>query len=160
MSIQIENCTIGLNTKPFVIAEMSGNHNQSLDIALKIVEEAARSGANAIKLHTYTEDTITMDVPGLKYKINSRDSPWEGDTLYELYKKAHTPWEWHDPIMKRAKELGIICFSSPFDESSVDFLERLNVPAYKIASFENNHLPLIKKVASTGKPLIISIPTK
>lgn len=135
---------------------MSGNHNQSLDRALSIVEAVADTGADAIKLQTYTADTMTIDHEGKSFQINADESLWSGQTLHNLYKKAHTPWEWHLPIMKRAKELGLICFSSPFDESAVDFLETLNVPAYKIASFENNHLPLISKVASTGKPLIIS----
>jgi N-acetylneuraminate synthase len=135
---------------------MSGNHNQSLDKALELVEVASRSGAHAIKLQTYTADTITLNVDREEFKIKDKDSLWSGETLYQLYEKAHTPWDWHKPIMDRAKELGLLCFSSPFDESAVDFLEELQVPAYKIASFESNHLPLIRKVASTGKPMIIS----
>ena len=142
--MQIENKIIGADYPPFIIAEMSGNHNQSLDRALQIVKAAAETGAHALKLQTYTADTITLDIEE------------DGKSLHELYQKAHTPWEWHKPIMQRANELGMICFSSPFDETAVDFLEELDVPAYKIASFENNHLPLIKKVASTGKPMIIS----
>jgi N-acetylneuraminate synthase len=154
--IKIENKIIGRESAPFIIAEMSGNHNQSLERALKIVDAAAESGAHALKLQTYTADTITLDVRGGDFYINDSKSLWKGQNLHELYKHAYTPWEWHKPIMKRASELGMISFSSPFDESAVDFLEELNVPAYKIASFECNHLPLIKKVASTGKPIIIS----
>jgi pseudaminic acid synthase len=147
---------IGCNARPFVIAEMSGNHNQSLDRALAIVEAAATAGAHAIKLQTYTADTITLNVRGGEFSISDEGSPWKGKNLHDLYKQAYTPWEWHAPIMARANELGMVCFSSPFDESAVDFLTSLNVPAFKIASFENNHLPLIRKVASTGKPMIIS----
>ena len=154
--ILISNQPVGKDYRPFVIAEMSGNHNQSLERALLIVEKAAESGAHAIKLQTYTADTITMNVRGGNFEINDAKSLWSGKNLYELYQSAHTPWEWHKPIIERANQLGLLCFSSPFDESAVDFLESLNVPAYKIASFENNHLPLIKKAASTGKPLIIS----
>lgn len=156
MNIQIAGRSIGLDYSPFVIAEMSGNHNQSLERALSIVEAAAKSGAHAIKLQTYTADTMTLDVRGGNFEIRDPDSLWVGQNLHDLYKKAYTPWEWHVPIMKLARELNMICFSSPFDETAVDFLEDLGVPAYKIASFENNHLPLIEKVASTGKPLIIS----
>ena len=156
MTIQIAQRFIGPDQPPFVIAEMSGNHNQSLERALKIVEAAAHSGAHAIKLQTYTADTMTLDVRGGSFEINDPESLWNGKNLHDLYKQAYTPWEWHAPIMERARELGLICFSSPFDETAVDFLEDLGVPAYKIASFENNHLPLIEKVASTGKPLIIS----
>jgi len=135
---------------------MSGNHNQSLERGLKIIEAAAQSGVQAIKLQTYTADTITLDVRGGDFDIQDKDSLWSGKNLHDLYQSAHTPWEWHEPLMRRAKELGLICFSSPFDETAVDFLENLNVPMYKIASFENNHLPLIKKVATTGKPIIMS----
>ena len=154
--MQIDNITIGVKNKPFIIAEMSGNHNQSLDRALEIVEAAAKSGAHALKLQTYTADTLTLDVKEGEFFIDDKDSLWEGKSLYELYQEAYTPWEWHKPIMDRANELGILCFSTPFDETAVDFLEELNVPTYKIASFENTHLPLIKKVAATGKPMIIS----
>jgi len=156
MTIEIAGRPIGPDHPPFVIAEMSGNHNQSLERALAIVDAAAASGAHAIKLQTYTADTMTLDVRGGSFEINDSDSLWAGQNLHDLYKKAYTPWEWHAPIMQRARDFGLICFSSPFDETAVDFLEDLGAPAYKIASFENNHLPLIAKAASTGKPLIIS----
>jgi len=156
MTIEIGGRPIGPSHPPFVIAEMSGNHNQSLERALAIVQAAAHAGAHAIKLQTYTADTMTLDVRGGTFEINDPDSLWAGQNLHDLYQHAHTPWEWHGPIMERARELGLICFSSPFDETAVDFLQDLDVPAYKIASFENNHLPLIAKAASTGKPLIIS----
>jgi pseudaminic acid synthase len=156
MTIHIAGRPIGLEHPPFVIAEMSGNHNQCLDRALAIVEAAAKAGAHAIKLQTYTADTMTLNVRGGSFEISDRDSLWAGQNLHDLYKQAYTPWEWHAPIMERAHELGLICFSSPFDETAVDFLMELGVPAFKIASFENNHLPLIEKVAATGKPLIIS----
>lgn len=151
--IKIENITIGKNNKPFVIAEMSGNHNQSLDRALAIVDAAAESGAHAIKLQTYTADTITMKGA---HTINDPNSLWNGKELHDLYKEAYTPWEWHEAIFDRAREKGLIAFSSPFDETAVDFLESLNVPLYKIASFENTHHPLLIKVAKTGKPVIMS----
>jgi pseudaminic acid synthase len=156
MTINIAGRLIGQNQPPFVIAEMSGNHNQSLERALAIVDAAAKAGAHAIKLQTYTADTMTLNVRGGSFEISDSDSLWAGQNLHDLYKKAYTPWEWHGPIMERARELGLICFSSPFDETAVDFLEDLGAPAYKIASFENNHLPLIEKAAATGKPLIIS----
>lgn len=144
------------NTKPFIIAEMSGNHNQSLDRALEIVEEAAASGAHALKIQTYTADTMTLNLDNTDFQINDNTSLWAGQNLYQLYQQAYTPWEWHKPIFDRAKELGMIAFSTPFDETAVDFLEELGVPLYKIASFENTDLPLIKKVAATGKPMIVS----
>lgn len=156
MSIFIQNKPIGLNSKPFIIAEMSGNHNHSLDRALQIVEAAATAGADAIKLQTYTADTMTLNVKLDDFKIRDPKSLWSGRYLYELYQEAHTPWEWHKPIMDRANELGMLCFSTPFDDSAVDFLETLNVPAYKIASFENTDVNLIKKVVKTGKPVIVS----
>ena len=152
----IGDIRIGKEHKPFVIAEMSGNHNQSLERALEIVDAAATAGAHALKLQTYTADTMTLDVPDGGFFIDDEKSLWHGKSLYELYEIAYTPWEWHELIMKRANELGMLCFSTPFDESSVDFLESLNVPAYKIASFENADLPLIKKVALTSKPMIVS----
>jgi pseudaminic acid synthase len=140
-------------TKPFIIAEMSGNHNQSLERALEIVDAAAAAGAHALKLQTYTADTITMKGA---YRIEDKNSLWAGEELYDLYNKAYTPWEWHAPIFQRATEKGMLAFSSPFDETAVDFLESLNVPLYKIASFENTHHPLLRKVAATGKPVIMS----
>ena len=147
---------IGLNHPPFIIAEMSGNHNQSLERALEIVEAAAKAGAHALKIQTYTADTMTLNLDNKDFKIEDPESLWKGNTLYQLYQQAYTPWEWHKPIFDRARELGMIPFSTPFDETAVDFLEELDVPMYKIASFENNDIPLIKKVASTGKPMIIS----
>ncbi|WP_163537020.1 pseudaminic acid synthase [Gracilibacillus sp. YIM 98692] len=147
---------VGKNNPPFIIAEMSGNHNQSLEKALQIVDAAAETGANALKIQTYTADTMTLDEAKNEFMITDAKSPWKNKTLYELYQEAYTPWEWHEPIFRRARELGIIPFSTPFDETAVDFLETLNTPFYKIASFENNDIPLIKKVASTGKPMIIS----
>jgi pseudaminic acid synthase len=142
--------------RPYIIAEMSGNHNGSLDRALEIVDAAAGNGADAIKLQTYTADTMTLDSDLPDFKIQDESSLWSGRTLYDLYEEAHTPWEWHKPIFSRAKELGLLAFSTPFDSSSVDFLEKLGVEVFKIASFENTDLPLIRKAASTGKPLIIS----
>lgn len=147
---------IGPNHPPFIIAEMSGNHNQSLDRALEIVEAAAKTGAHALKIQTYTPDTMTLDLDEREFHISDPTSLWSGTSLYRLYGKAHTPWEWHKPIFDRARELGIIAFSTPFDNTAVDFLESLDVPCYKIASFENTDLPLISRVAATGKPLIIS----
>lgn len=154
--MQINGRQIGLDARPYLIAEMSGNHNHSLDRALEIVDAAAESGADAIKLQTYTADTITLDCDGPGFVIEDEKSLWNGRRLHELYDEAHTPWDWHGPIMERAKSHGIDCFSSPFDDSAVDFLESLDVPAYKIASFESIDLPLIRKVAATGKPMIIS----
>ncbi len=151
--IKIGNYIIGKHQKPFIIAEMSGNHNQSLDRALSLVDAAAEAGAHALKLQTYTADTITMKGA---YTIKDPNSLWNGKELHDLYKEAYTPWEWHKSIFERAKEKGMIAFSSPFDETAVDFLESLNVPAYKIASFENTHHPLLVKVAQTGKPVILS----
>ncbi|MDF2065811.1 pseudaminic acid synthase [Bacillus sp. Cr_A10] len=155
-SIQIENRQVGSNHIPFIIAEMSGNHNQSLKRALEIVEAAAASGAHALKIQTYTADTMTLNIENADFKIEDNESLWDGQNLYQLYHQAYTPWEWHKPIFDRARELGMIAFSTPFDDTAVDFLEELNVPLYKIASFENTDLPLIKKVASTGKPMIVS----
>ncbi len=154
--MQIGKVKIGLEHKPFIIAEMSGNHNQSLERAMAIVEAAAESGADAVKLQTYTADTMTLDFAENEFFIDDERSPWKGSSLYDLYKTAHTPWDWHAPLIERANKLGMLCFSSPFDPSSVDFLESLDVPAYKIASFEIVDLPLIRRVAATGKPMIIS----
>jgi len=151
--LYIDARSIGRKQKPFIIAEMSGNHNQSLDRALAIVDAAAEAGADAIKLQTYTAETMTL--PGA-FTIADEQSLWKGRELYDLYKEAYTPWEWHKQIFERAKERDILAFSSPFDETAVDFLEELGAPAYKIASFENTDHPLIRKVASTGKPVIIS----
>lgn len=154
--LKIGDRWIGPAHPPLIIAEMSGNHNQSLEQALEIVTAVAHAGAHAIKLQTYTADTITIDVREGEFFIQDKNSLWQGNSLYELYQRAYTPWEWHEPIMARAREVGLICFSSPFDETAVDFLQSLSVPAFKIASFENVHLPLIRKAAATGKPLIIS----
>jgi pseudaminic acid synthase len=154
--IRISNRLIGKDAPPFIIAEMSGNHNQSLERALEIVEVAAKSGADALKIQTYMPDTMTLDLDEGEFLIQDQDSRWAGKTLYKLYGEAYTPWEWHKPIFDRARELGMIPFSTPFDETAVKFLEDLGVACYKIASFENTDLPLIRLVASTGKPLIIS----
>ena len=154
--MKIAHRTIGPGAPSFIIAEMSGNHNQSLDKALEIVEAAAKTGAQALKLQTYTADTMTLDISEGGFFIRDEQSPWRGKSLYDLYNLAHTPWEWHAPIMERAQELGMICFSTPFDRSAVDFLESLNVPAYKIASFEIIDLPLIRYIAKQGKPIILS----
>jgi len=154
--IQIGNKKIGPQNSPFIVAEMSGNHNQSLERALEIVEAAAACGVDALKLQTYTADTMTLNINYGEFVIKDQDNLWKGKSLYKLYQEAYTPWEWHKPIFDKCKELGIIPFSTPFDETAVDFLEDLNVPIYKIASFENTDIPLIKKVASTGKPMIIS----
>ena len=156
VDIVIAGKKIGLNHSPFVIAEMSGNHNQSLERALEIVEAAAKTGAHALKIQTYTPDTMTLDLDEREFYISDPKSLWAGTSLYKLYSEAYTPWEWHKPIFDRARELGMIAFSTPFDDTSVYFLEDLNVPCYKISSFENTDLPLIRRVASTGKPLIIS----
>jgi len=154
--IKIDNFKIGRDYPPFVIAEMSGNHNQSLERALEIVEMAAKTGAQALKIQTYTADTMTLDLDEGEFFISDPNSLWKGTSLYSLYQKAYTPWDWHKPIFDRCRELGMIGFSTPFDDTAVDFLETLNVPCYKIASFENTDIPLIRKVAATGKPVIIS----
>lgn len=154
--IRIDHKLIGGAHSPFIIAEMSGNHNQSLEKALSIIDAAADCGAHAIKLQTYTADTLTINATSEEFLISEPGSLWKNRNLYELYQEAHTPWEWHPALFERAKQRGLICFSTPFDETAVDFLETLHVPAYKIASFENNHVPLLKKVAQTGKPVIMS----
>ena len=156
MNIAIAGINIGTDAPPFIIAEMSGNHNQSLDQALSIVDAIADSGAHAIKLQTYTADTMTIDFGEREFFIDDPNSLWQGTSLYQLYQKAYTPWEWHEEIFNRAKKRGLVAFSTPFDATAVDFLETLNVPAYKIASFENTDIALIRKVAATGKPVIIS----
>ncbi|MCM2250967.1 MAG: pseudaminic acid synthase [Ramlibacter sp.] len=154
--MQIANQPIGPGRRPYLIAEMSGNHNQSLERALAIVDAAAASGADAVKLQTYTAETMTLDVRAPGFVIEDSGSLWSGRQLFELYQQAHTPWEWHRPIMERAAAHGLHCFSSPFDETAVDFLETLDVPAYKIASFEVTDLRLVRRVAATGKPMIMS----
>ena len=154
--MRIGSIEIGVEHPPLVIAELSGNHNQSLERALELVEAAAESGVRVIKLQTYTPDTITLDSNKPGFVIADESSPWAGQNLYQLYREAHTPWEWHKPIIDRACELGMLWFSSPFDETAVEFLEQLDTPAYKIASFENCDLGLIKKIVSTGKPIILS----
>ena len=152
--MKIENREIGLMFPPFIVAEMSANHNGNLNTAFRIMEEAKRAGADAIKIQTYRADTITLNSDHTDFKIT--EGPWAGRTLYELYDWAHTPWEWHAPMFAYARKIGITIFSSPFDASAVDLLEDLNAPAYKIASFEAIDLPLIRYVARTGKPIIIS----
>jgi pseudaminic acid synthase len=154
--MKIRDREIGPQQRPYLIAEMSGNHNQSLERALAIVDAAAASGADAVKLQTYTADTMTLDVRAPGFIIEDAKSLWAGRQLYDLYREAHTPWAWHGPIMQRAARHGMHCFSTPFDDSAVDFLESLGVPAYKVASFEATDLPLIRRIARTGKPMIIS----
>lgn len=155
-NFKIAGMNIGRNYKPFIIAEMSGNHNRSLERAMSIVKAAKDAGADAIKLQTYTPDSITIDYRGGLFDITDKNSLWTGRNLYELYQEARTPYEWHKPIFDYAKELGICCFSTPFDENAVDMLEELQAPCHKVASFENAHHPLLKKIASTGKPVIMS----
>ena len=152
--MQIANFTIDAKSNVFIIAELSANHNGSLDVALESIRAAKRAGANCIKLQTYTADTITIDSDKDDFLI--KGTIWEGKNLYKLYQEAFTPWEWHEEIFKVAQQEGLVCFSSPFDKTAVDFLETLNAPAYKIASFEITDIPLIEYVASKGKPIIIS----
>ena len=153
--MKIGNKSIGGNNPCLIIAELSANHNGDLEVAIETIKAAKRTGADAIKLQTYTPDTLTIDCDNEHFRIQG-GTLWDGKTLYELYAEAHTPWEWHPQLFKVAKEEGLICFSSPFDFSAVDFLEELNVPAYKIASFEIQDIPLIKYTASKKKPIIIS----
>ncbi|WP_010228322.1 pseudaminic acid synthase [Gillisia marina] len=153
--MKIGNFEINNDSEIFIIAELSANHNGSLDVAINTIKAAKRTGANAIKLQTYTADTLTIDCDKDDFVVKS-GSIWDGKTFYDLYKDAYTPWEWHEELFKVAKDEGLICFSSPFDKTAVDFLEDLNVPAYKIASFEITDIPLIEYVASMGKPVIIS----
>lgn len=155
-NIKVENYTIGDGEKPFIIAEMSGNHNQSLDKALALVDAAAEAGVHALKIQTYTADTMTLNIKRPGFVVDDKKSLWNGETLYGLYEKAYTPWEWHKPIFDRCKEHGMIGFSSPFDKTAVDFLEELDVPLYKVASFEFTDFPLIKRIAQTKKPMILS----
>ncbi len=154
--MKIENRNIGVHEAPFIIAEMSGNHNQSLTRALELVDAAAAAGATALKIQTYTADTLTLDCGREEFTIRDPGSLWAGKSLYQLYQEAFTPWEWHSAIFEHARKRGMIAFSTPFDETAVDFLESLGSPCYKIASFENNDIPLLRKVAATGKPLIVS----
>ena len=154
--MRLGDLNVGRDSAPVIVAELSGNHNGSLDLALEIVEAIAKSGAQALKLQTYTADTMTLDLSEREFFISNPDSLWQGSSLYSLYQKAYTPWEWHAPIFERARKLGLVVFSTPFDASAVDFLESLDAPAYKIASFENLDHALIRRVAATGKPVIIS----
>jgi pseudaminic acid synthase len=148
--------TVAHHAPPFIIAEMSGNHNQSLDKALAIVDSAAASGVHALKIQTYTAETMTLDLSENEFFISDPNNIWQGQSLYKLYEQAHTPWDWHEAIFNRCKKHGILGFSTPFDETAVDFLESLDVPFYKVASFENTDIPLIKKILATKKPIIIS----
>jgi N-acetylneuraminate synthase len=155
-AVKIGSLALEPGRAPLIIAEMSGNHNGSLDRALEIVEMAAKAGAHALKLQTYTADTMTIDLSEREFFISDPNSLWNGTSLYQLYQQAHTPWAWHKPIFDRCRERGMIGFSSAFDATAVDFLEMLGVPCYKIASFENIDIPLVRKIAATGKPMIIS----
>ncbi len=155
-SIQVGNRKISPNEEPFIIAEMSGNHNGSKERAIEIIKRAAETGVDCLKFQTYTADTITLASNKPDFVINDDKNLWNGRQLHGLYEEAHTPWEWHEELFKTANDLGMIAFSSPFDQTAVDFLETLNVPMYKVASFEITHLPLIKRIGQTGKPVIIS----
>ncbi len=154
--MKIGHRTIGHSSPPLVIAEMSGNHNQSIERAFAIIDAAAKAGAHALKIQTYTPDTMTLDLREGGFVVGDAQSLWKGKSLYELYGQAHTPWEWHAALFERARSHGMLAFSTPFDDSAVDFLEQLDVPCYKIASFENTDIPLIRRVAATGKPIIMS----
>lgn len=155
-TFSIAGRAVGAGAPPFVIAEMSGNHNQSLERAFAIVDAAAKAGAHALKIQTYTADTMTLDVDAKEFRIEDPKSLWQGRSLHSLYQEAYTPWDWHKPIFERARKHGLIAFSTPFDESAVDFLESLGAPCYKVASFENTDLPLVRRIARTRKPMIIS----
>ena len=148
---------VSTKIQPFIVAEISANHNNNLNRALKLIDEAKRAGAHAVKIQTYTADTITMNSKKKDFLIKDKKSLWKGKYLYDLYKKGSTPWEWHKEIFNRSKKNNIICFSSPFDETAVEFLEKFKTPVYKVASFENNHIPLIKSIINTKKPIIISL---
>ncbi|MEP2654095.1 MAG: pseudaminic acid synthase [Paraglaciecola sp.] len=156
VDIKIGNRLIGPAHTPFIIAELSGNHQQSLELAISMVDSAAAAGAHAIKLQTFTADSMTLDVDNEHFVIQEKESLWSGESLHALYQKAATPYEWHKPLFEKAKSLGMLAFSSPFDEDAVDFLDALDVPCFKIASFELTDIPLIRKAASKGKPLIMS----
>jgi N-acetylneuraminate synthase len=155
-TFEVNGVTVGTGQRPYVVAEMSGNHNGSLDTALAVVDAAAEAGAHAIKLQTYTADTMTVDVQHPRFQISKGHDLWSGQYLYDLYQRAHTPWDWHEAIFDRARQRGLTPFSSPFDRTAIDLLEKLDAPLYKIASSEITDLPLIRLAASTGKPLIIS----
>ena len=148
---------VSTKIQPFIVAEISANHNNNLNRALKLIDEAKKAGAHAVKIQTYTADTITLNSKKKDFLIKDKNSLWKGKYLYDLYKKGSTPWEWHKEIFNRAKKNKIICFSSPFDETAVEFLEKFKPPVYKVASFENNHIPLIKSIIKTKKPIIISL---
>lgn len=154
--MKIGEIEVGRNHEPLIVAELSGNHNQSIDRAIQLIEAAAEAGARAVKFQTYTADTMTLNLDQGEFVIADPGSLWHGRTLYDLYREAHTPWDWHERLFQRSRELGLLAFSTPFDDTAVDFLEKLKVPCYKIASFENTDLPLIRKVARTGKPVLIS----
>jgi N-acetylneuraminate synthase len=155
--MKIERRIISDNFPPFIIAELSANHNNNLSRMLKLIDEAKKAGADAVKIQTYTADTMTLDSKKRDFFINDKHSLWHGKYLYELYKNGSTPWEWHKEIFERAKKNNIICFSTPFDETAVDFLNKFKVPAFKIASFENNHVPLIEKIITCKRPIIVSL---
>lgn len=155
-SFEVGRLPVGPGSAPIMVAEISGNHNGSLDRALQIVDAAAQAGAHAVKLQTYTADTMTLPLKEREFFVTDPKNPWTGRSLYDLYQEAHTPWEWHAPIFEHCRKKGLMAFSTPFDASAVEFLEALDVPCYKIASFENIDIPLIERVAATGKPVVIS----